>query len=183
MGTTAQKLQNIINAKADIGAAITEKGGTVPEKISEYGDAIRSLPSGGGGSGDWKKVPCTVSGDAISWVEMYKAEGFYYIVGGLKSPVSFTPPVKIFHSFTIQPTNTEDMVPTALGNGPSLNCPGSMLILDQSSKSYVIPTNYSVWSSVSNYSVTLVAYLSKDMESGLYTDNGNFAFLIPIKSS
>lgn len=46
MGTTAEKLQAIVQAKADIGAAITEKGGTVPEKLSEYGNAIRALPSG-----------------------------------------------------------------------------------------------------------------------------------------
>lgn len=46
MGTTAEKLQNIINAKADIGAAITEKGGTVPAKLIDYGKAIRALPAG-----------------------------------------------------------------------------------------------------------------------------------------
>lgn len=46
MGTTAEKLQAIVDSKADIGAAITEKGGTVPEKLSEYGNAIRALPSG-----------------------------------------------------------------------------------------------------------------------------------------
>lgn len=46
MGTTAEKLQAIVTAKADIGAAITEKGGTVPQKLSEYGNAIRALPSG-----------------------------------------------------------------------------------------------------------------------------------------
>lgn len=47
MGTTAQKLQNIINSKADIGAAITEKGGTVPAKLIDYGKAIRALPAWG----------------------------------------------------------------------------------------------------------------------------------------
>lgn len=46
MGTTAEKLQAIVTAKADIGAAITEKGGTVPERFSEYGNAIRALPGG-----------------------------------------------------------------------------------------------------------------------------------------
>lgn len=50
MGTIADKLQNILAAKADIGAAIAERGGTVPEKLSEYGNAIRALP--GGGSAD-----------------------------------------------------------------------------------------------------------------------------------
>lgn len=44
MGTMAEKLQNVIAAKADIAAAIAEKDGTVPEKLSEYGNAIRALP-------------------------------------------------------------------------------------------------------------------------------------------
>lgn len=46
MGTTAQKLQAILDSKADIASAIEEKGGTVPTKLSDYGDAIRALPSG-----------------------------------------------------------------------------------------------------------------------------------------
>ena len=47
MGTTAEKLQAIVTSKADIAAAITEKGGTAPQKLSEFGNAIRALPSGG----------------------------------------------------------------------------------------------------------------------------------------
>ena len=47
MGTTAQKLQAILDSKADIASAIEEKGGTVPTKLSDYGDAIRNLPTGG----------------------------------------------------------------------------------------------------------------------------------------
>ena len=43
MGTTAQKLQAILDSKADIAAAIQEKGGTVPTKLSDYGDAIRNI--------------------------------------------------------------------------------------------------------------------------------------------
>lgn len=50
MGTTAQKLQNIIDSKAAISAAIEAKGGTVPQELSGYGPAIEALPSGGGGS-------------------------------------------------------------------------------------------------------------------------------------
>lgn len=46
MGTTAQKLQAIVDSKADIADAIEEKGGTVPATLAEYGDAIRALPSG-----------------------------------------------------------------------------------------------------------------------------------------
>ncbi len=48
MGTTAEKLQAIVAAKEDIGAAIAEKGGTVPQTLAAYGDAIRALPGGGG---------------------------------------------------------------------------------------------------------------------------------------
>ena len=46
MGTTAQKLQAILDSKADIASAIEEKGGVVPDKLSDYGDAIRNLPTG-----------------------------------------------------------------------------------------------------------------------------------------
>lgn len=45
-GTIADKIQAILASKADIAAAIEEKGGTVPQKLSEYGDAIRALPTG-----------------------------------------------------------------------------------------------------------------------------------------
>ena len=50
MGTTAQKLQNIIDSKAAISAAIEAKGGTVPTELTGYGAAIEALPSGGGSS-------------------------------------------------------------------------------------------------------------------------------------
>lgn len=48
MSTIADKLLAVAAAKADIADAIEEKGGTVPTKLAEYGDAIRDLPSGGG---------------------------------------------------------------------------------------------------------------------------------------
>ena len=51
MGTTAEKLQNIIDAKSSISAAIEAKGGTVPTELTGYGAAIQALPSGGGGGG------------------------------------------------------------------------------------------------------------------------------------
>ena len=50
MGSIAQKLQNIIDSKAAISAAIEAKGGTVPQELSGYGPAISALPSGGGSS-------------------------------------------------------------------------------------------------------------------------------------
>jgi len=45
-GTISDKIQAILASKADIAAAIEEKGGIVPQKLSEYGNAIRALPSG-----------------------------------------------------------------------------------------------------------------------------------------
>ena len=48
MGTTADKLQYLIDAKSAISAAIEAKGGTVPTELSGYGPAIEALPSGGG---------------------------------------------------------------------------------------------------------------------------------------
>jgi len=50
MGTTAEKLQNIIDAKNSISAAIEAKGGTVPTELTGYGPAIEALPSGGSGT-------------------------------------------------------------------------------------------------------------------------------------
>ena len=46
MGTTAQKLAALAEVKADIADAITAKGGTVPTKFADYGDAIMALPGG-----------------------------------------------------------------------------------------------------------------------------------------
>ena len=45
-GTISDKIHAILASKADIASAIEEKGGTAPQKLSEYGDAIRALPSG-----------------------------------------------------------------------------------------------------------------------------------------
>lgn len=47
MGTTADKLQYLVDAKSAISAAIVSKGGTVPTELSGYGPAIEALPSGG----------------------------------------------------------------------------------------------------------------------------------------
>ena len=52
MGTTADKLQYLIDAKSAISAAIVSKGGTVPTELSGYAQAINDIPSGGGGGGD-----------------------------------------------------------------------------------------------------------------------------------
>ena len=44
MGTTAQKLQKILDSKADIKAAIESKNVTVGDApLDEYGDKIRSI--------------------------------------------------------------------------------------------------------------------------------------------
>lgn len=47
MGTTAQKLQYLVNAKASIDAALTAKGVTPPAAFGDYGNAIANIPSGG----------------------------------------------------------------------------------------------------------------------------------------
>ena len=44
MGTIAQKLQNILDAKADIADALEEKHAVVPQRLIDYGDAIRAIP-------------------------------------------------------------------------------------------------------------------------------------------
>ncbi len=46
MGTTAQKLQAVTAAKADIKAALQEKGGSPSDVLSTYGDEIRAIPVG-----------------------------------------------------------------------------------------------------------------------------------------
>ena len=43
MGTTAQKLQYLVNAKAAIDAALTNKGVTPPTELGDYGTAIGTL--------------------------------------------------------------------------------------------------------------------------------------------
>lgn len=45
MSTIADELILLNNGKIDISAAILEKGGSVPSRFAEYGDAIRNLPS------------------------------------------------------------------------------------------------------------------------------------------
>lgn len=75
-GTTADKLQGIIDAKADIASAITSKGGTVPSLFEDYGDAIRSLPSA------VNKVPLLVglqSGSGAYVVTAEDLQGVTYI--------------------------------------------------------------------------------------------------------
>jgi hypothetical protein len=61
MGSIAQKLQNIIDSKAAISAAIETKGGTVPTELTGYGAAIEALPSGGGSDVVAKIVDRTVT--------------------------------------------------------------------------------------------------------------------------
>ena len=45
MGTIAQKLQAVASSKAAIASAIQAKGGTVPTKLSDYGNAVSALPN------------------------------------------------------------------------------------------------------------------------------------------
>lgn len=46
MGTTAQKLQYLIDAKAGIDTALVAKGITPPTEFGDYGAAIQGIPSG-----------------------------------------------------------------------------------------------------------------------------------------
>lgn len=46
MGTTSDKLQNIIDSKLAISGAIAARGVEVPERFAEYGDAVASIPGG-----------------------------------------------------------------------------------------------------------------------------------------
>ena len=52
MGTTAQKLNKILETKEAIRTAINNKGGTLTttDTFASYSSAIDNLPSGGGGS-------------------------------------------------------------------------------------------------------------------------------------
>ena len=45
--SVASELATLAQTKEDIGAAIVEKGGSVPAVFADYGDAVRALPSGG----------------------------------------------------------------------------------------------------------------------------------------
>lgn len=47
MGTTADKLQKLADTKADLKAALAEKGQTVGDVFSEYPAAVRAISSGG----------------------------------------------------------------------------------------------------------------------------------------
>lgn len=48
MATIAENLQAIIDAKADIKAALIEQGQTPTDEFSAYGDLVRAIESGGG---------------------------------------------------------------------------------------------------------------------------------------
>ena len=43
MGTIAQKLQRLLDTKADIADALESKHAVVPDTFAEYGDAIRNI--------------------------------------------------------------------------------------------------------------------------------------------
>ena len=58
MGTTAQKLNKILETKEAIRTAINSKGGTLTtsNKFSDYATAINNIQSGGGGGGSLKTL-------------------------------------------------------------------------------------------------------------------------------
>ncbi len=87
MGSIAQKLQNIIDSKAAISAAIEAKGGTVPTELTGYGAAIEALPSGGGSQifTDYMQGTLTsVTAADLSGVTSIRDNAFYGFAG-LKS--------------------------------------------------------------------------------------------------
>lgn len=49
MGTTAQKLQNIVDTKAALSALIKDNGGTVPTEFRKYPDTLSTMIGGTGG--------------------------------------------------------------------------------------------------------------------------------------
>ena len=58
MGTTAEKLNKILETKEAIRTAINNKGGTLTtsDKFSDYATAINNIQSGGGGGGSLKTL-------------------------------------------------------------------------------------------------------------------------------
>ena len=87
MGNIAEKLQNIIDSKAAISAAIEAKGGTVPTELTGYGAAIEALPSGGGSQifTDYMTGTLTsITASDLSGVTSIRDNAFYGFAG-LKS--------------------------------------------------------------------------------------------------
>lgn len=67
MGTIADKLQKLITTKADIKSALIEKGVTdVTNEFDTYGDAIRSIETGGAGILDYTVVFKNEDGENLS---------------------------------------------------------------------------------------------------------------------
>lgn len=56
MGTTTEKFQKLIQTKADIKAALTEKGQTVGDVFSEYPAAVRAIAAATGGCVEFYSV-------------------------------------------------------------------------------------------------------------------------------
>lgn len=63
MGTTADKLAKLAETKADLKAALSEKGQTVGDVFSEYPAAVRAIESGGIiTTRDYDEMPDLISG-------------------------------------------------------------------------------------------------------------------------
>ena len=124
MGTTAQKLQAVANSKADIAAAIAEKGGTVPTKLSDYDEAIRNIPQSELDEllMDYDKtflVFYDIDGNIIRWFS--KAE-----VDAWQSAADMpTPPSRTEDGFTTAEWNWtwEDVVTARTNNTPGFVAP------------------------------------------------------------
>lgn len=102
MSTIADKLQELINSKADMKSAIAEKGVNVEGGLTTYAAAIRKIQQGTGGGGtdiDWSGVRFGGSNRLpISPSELYKCgnlDGMFRCWGG-------------YHSFTELPREVVD---------------------------------------------------------------------------
>lgn len=51
-GTTTDKLERLMQTKADIKAALIEKGQSPGDVFSEYANMVRAISGGGGGGGN-----------------------------------------------------------------------------------------------------------------------------------
>jgi len=130
MGTTAQKLQNIADSKAAIASAITTKGGTVPTKFIDYGDAIRALPSGGDNGKFISLVERTISGTItaqdLQGVTIIGRDGFSRCpITSIELPSTVTSigQSAFFQSTTLTSITIPNSV-TSIGQGAFNGCTG-----------------------------------------------------------
>ena len=91
MATIAENLQRIQDAKADIAAAIVEKGGSVSGLIDTFAEAIRNLPSSGGLTYEEGDVTATSASQFITVNHnLGNVPVFAYLVGKMEDYTGIT---------------------------------------------------------------------------------------------